>query len=349
MTRVVSWGADVVTKRLFAVVAVMALAGCALDKQTTPPLAGPSELGLSLAISATPDIITQDGHSQAMIEVIARDASSQPLGGVALRAETFVNGTPADFGTLSSKSISTGGDGRATLTYRAPAAPAPSQASDIIVTLALTPVGTNYAGAVARYVEIRLARPGVIMPPNGLPKADFFFSPTAPRAGDDVYFDGSGSSDSDGEIVSYSWTFGDGDTEVSSSPTARHSYDLAGTYTVVLTVTDDRGLTASSSAEEIAVGTSADPEASFVSSPAAPKVNSLVSFNASASKGAEGRSITEYQWDFGDGTPVVSTASPVVTHMFGTAATYTVTLRVTDSMGKFAAVSEEVEVAPLTP
>jgi chitodextrinase len=328
---------------------VLALAGCAIDKQTTPPLAGPSELGLSLAISATPDIITQDGHSQAMIEIVARDASSQPVGGLALRAETLVNGVAADLGVLSSKSISTGSDGRATLTYRAPAAPSSSQSSDIIVTLALTPVGANYAGSVARFVDIRLARPGVIMPSNGLPKPIFFYSPSEPRTDDDVYFDGSASFDTDGEIVSYSWTFGDGRSTVSSSPTTRHSYGLAGTYNVVLTVTDDRGLSASTSPTEVTVATSSDPTASFVSSPAAPKINGLVSFNASASKGVEGRSVVEYQWDFGDGTPLVTSASPVVTHVFTTAASYTVTLRITDDTGRFASVSNELEVAPLTP
>ena len=335
-----------VTNRFLALAAVLALAGCALDKQTTPPLAGPSELGLSLAITATPDIITQDGHSQAMVEIIARDASSQPLAGVGLRAETFVNGVQADLGVLSSKSISTGSDGRATLTYRAPPAPSASQSSDIIVTLALTPVGTNYAGAVTRFVDIRLARPGVILPSNGLPKPIFFFSPRAPRTDDDVYFDGSASFDSDGTIVSYRWSFGDGRSSVSSGPTVRHSYDLAGIYNVVLTVTDDRGLSASSSPTEVTVTTSTDPTASFVSSPAAPKVNTLVSFNASASKGIEGRSVTQYEWDFGDGSPLQMTSSPLVTHVYGAVGAYTVTLRIQDDTGRFAVASNELTIAP---
>jgi hypothetical protein len=346
MTRVVSWGADVVTKRLFALAAVLALTGCALDKQTTPPLTGPSELGLSLANSATPDIITQDGQSQAMIEVIARDASSQPVGGLALRAETYVNGIPTDLGVLSSKSISTGGDGRATLTYRAPAAPSPSQSSDIIVTLALTPVGTNYSGAVPRFVEIRLARPGIILPSNGMPKPLFYFSPSSPRTDDDVFFDGSASFDTDGHIVSYAWTFGDGRSTVSSDPTTRHRYGLAGAYSVVLTVTDDRGLSASTSPTEVTVATSADPTASFVTSPAAPKVNAPVSFNASASKGIEGRSVEEYHWDFGDGTPLQVTGSPLITHVFGAVGSYTVTLRILDDTGRFAVVSSALTIAP---
>ena len=50
-------------------------------------------------------------------------------------------------------------------------------------------------------------------------------------------FDGSGSTDSDGTIVAYSWTFGDGTT--GSGASVSHAYTQPGTYNVTLTVTDD--------------------------------------------------------------------------------------------------------------
>jgi PKD repeat protein len=56
-----------------------------------------------------------------------------------------------------------------------------------------------------------------------------------------VTFNGSGSSDAGGSIVSYAWNFGDGSTGTGVGPT--HTYTAAGSFTVTLTVTDNGGLT----------------------------------------------------------------------------------------------------------
>lgn len=53
-------------------------------------------------------------------------------------------------------------------------------------------------------------------------------------------FDGTGSSDPDGTIASYSWDFDDGTAPV-TTPSGNHTYTAAGTYTVALTVTDNDG------------------------------------------------------------------------------------------------------------
>ncbi len=60
-----------------------------------------------------------------------------------------------------------------------------------------------------------------------------------------VAVDGSASKDPDGTIASYAWAFGDGGT--ASGVTASHEYAAPGVYTVVLTVTDNRGGSATSS------------------------------------------------------------------------------------------------------
>ncbi|MBG6180771.1 PKD repeat protein [Arthrobacter sp. CAN_A1] len=56
-----------------------------------------------------------------------------------------------------------------------------------------------------------------------------------------VSVDGSGSSDSDGTVAGYAWTFGDGGT--ATGVNASHTFGAAGTYPVRLTVTDDDGAT----------------------------------------------------------------------------------------------------------
>jgi PKD repeat protein len=55
----------------------------------------------------------------------------------------------------------------------------------------------------------------------------------------DCTYSSAGSTDPDGTIASYAWTFGDGGTGTGTSPT--HHYATAGTYSVTLTVTDDDG------------------------------------------------------------------------------------------------------------
>ena len=66
--------------------------------------------------------------------------------------------------------------------------------------------------------------------------------PGGPYSGlDTVRFDGSGSSDPDGNLpLAYRWSFGDGQTDTGATPL--HVYGTAGSYTVTLTVTDASGL-----------------------------------------------------------------------------------------------------------
>jgi len=61
------------------------------------------------------------------------------------------------------------------------------------------------------------------------------------KPGQSIQFDGSGSNDPDGNIVSYEWNFGDGHTGSGMKP--NHVYQNKGTYTVTLTVEDDDGAT----------------------------------------------------------------------------------------------------------
>ena len=74
---------------------------------------------------------------------------------------------------------------------------------------------------------------------NRLPVAALVGSNATAYAGDPAMFDGSRSTDSDGRIVQYAWDFGDGSKDNGSL--VSHMFTLPGTYTVILTVTDDSG------------------------------------------------------------------------------------------------------------
>jgi PKD repeat protein len=64
--------------------------------------------------------------------------------------------------------------------------------------------------------------------------------PTITCVGADVVFDGTGSYDPDGTIVSYEWDFGDGSPTVSGA-VVTHAYEVAGAFVATLCVTDDEG------------------------------------------------------------------------------------------------------------
>ncbi len=74
---------------------------------------------------------------------------------------------------------------------------------------------------------------------NSQPVASFTCTPSCGKSPLVVSFDASASSDSDGSIVSYVWSFGDGGSW--SGITATHTYNNIGAYNVQLTVTDDSG------------------------------------------------------------------------------------------------------------
>jgi PKD repeat protein len=74
---------------------------------------------------------------------------------------------------------------------------------------------------------------------NQPPTAVFFATPNSGDAPLLVAVDASGSSDSDGNITSYAWDFGNGGS--GSGVTASNTYNNPGNYTITLTVTDDAG------------------------------------------------------------------------------------------------------------
>ena len=152
-------------------------------------------------------------------------------------------------------------------------------------------------------------------PPNAAPVAAF----TEDCNGLSCSFS-DGSTD-DGTIVSWSWDFGDGQTSNAQNPS--NDYAADGTYTVILTVTDDEGLTDS---ESHAVSVSIPPPNQPPTANFTYSCSGLTCNFTDASTDPDGP-IVSWSWNFGDGA--TSTAQNP-SRTYATAGTFTVSLQVSD-------------------
>jgi len=143
------------------------------------------------------------------------------------------------------------------------------------------------------------------------------------------------STDPDGTITGWSWSFGDGATSSAQSPS--HAFTADGTYTVTLVVTDSQGLTSTSSQSVTVAGL--PPSASFTT-----WCDGLFCWFTDTSTDPDS-TITSRSWAFGDG---YGATLPDPAHGFAAAGTYVVTLKVTDSQGKSNTLSVPVTVISLT-
>ena len=132
------------------------------------------------------------------------------------------------------------------------------------------------------------------------------------------------SSDVDGSIASWSWSFGDGSTSSVQHPV--HTYASAGTYNVNLTVTDDQGASGSTG-QAVTVDSGATNTPPVAGFSFACNALSCV-FDGRSSSDDVG--IVSYAWNFGDGSGS-TLAAP--SHTYAVQGTYTVTLSVTDAEG----------------
>jgi PKD repeat protein len=143
------------------------------------------------------------------------------------------------------------------------------------------------------------------------------------------------SSDTDGEIRSRAWNFGDGGASSDAAPT--HTFAVPGGHTVTLTVADSDGASATHSRE---VRVNQPPRASFDFTCAG-----LTCAFRDGSLDAGGR-VVAHRWTFGDGATSVA---PDPSHTFLAAGTYPVGLTVTDDGGRTHTTTRSVVVAAPVP
>ncbi|MGI9319299.1 MAG: PKD domain-containing protein, partial [bacterium] len=162
---------------------------------------------------------------------------------------------------------------------------------------------------------------------NTAPVASFTATPAIGDAPLTVNVDASGSSDGDGTITNYDWNFGDGNT--GSGVTTSHQYTATGSYTLILTVTDDDGETDQTTTSITVALPNQVPLASFTANPIDGDAPLIINVDAAGSSDVDG-TITNYVWDFGDGSADTGIAA---SSQYSTAGDYTVTLTVTDDDG----------------
>jgi PKD repeat protein len=120
--------------------------------------------------------------------------------------------------------------------------------------------------------------------------------------GEVVSFDATGSSDSDGELTSFSWDFGNGAR--ARTAVAETLYWEKGVYTVSLEVRDNSGLSNGTASDSVQIEIIDPPNLPPRPDPGPPRTvhrGEPAWFDASDSEDPDGNLIS-YEWDFGDGT-----------------------------------------------
>lgn len=148
-------------------------------------------------------------------------------------------------------------------------------------------------------------------------------------AGATTTLDASGSRDTDGSIVSYEWDFGDG--TMGSGKTVTHTYPEVGTYTAILSITDNSGAKAT---DTVTIQVTLENNPPIISNLSADEyeVDSGASVTIrSVVSDPEGDSIT-YNWTCDDGT-IRGTGSIVTWIAPIREGSYSISLEVNDGRG----------------
>jgi len=216
-----------------------------------------------------------------------------------------------------------------------------AEARTFVVRLTVTD-DDGATGSTSRLVRVEAVQ-AVDVPDNDEPTVRIIAAPTIGPSPLEVTFDARGSWDPDGSIVSYGWDFGDGTSGQGSLITHEFAVGVTSDFFVNLAVTDDAGGTALGSVVitvTVDQPTAAGPRAGFTQTDPDEVEEGVfqVEFDPADSVHAPGHPIIAYVWDFGDGEPPGTEATPVIVlHDFlpGEAPyrTYVVRLTVIDDRG----------------
>jgi PKD repeat protein len=238
---------------------------------------------------------------------LAVSATASPTGGAAPLAVSFTGTSSGGLGPINY--VWTFGDGTPSSTAQNPGHTY-TTAGTYTVTLNATDANRVSASAAPLTVT-------VVAPLSGS-------SASGPRAGDAPFTASfSGTAVGGTPPYTYAWTFGDGAGSSAQNPS--HTYTIAGTYTVNLTVTDAGNQTASAGALTITVS----PALTLNDSASASRGDSPLAVNFTSTPGG-GLPPYTYTWTFGDGG---SSTSQSPAHTYTTAGRFSADLTVADANG----------------
>ena len=189
--------------------------------------------------------------------------------------------------------------------------------------------------------------PAVLAASNIAPTINSFtVTPISEEVGKPITFIAT-ARDSDGQIASYYWDFGDGQTKTTSTGTTTHVYTKANNYLTQVVAYDDKGSSASDTEWVMIKQIGIAPYVSLQASANSGSAPLVVTFTAVAVD-TDG-SIAEYEWDFdGDGVidKIVQSTSQtnVQVHTYATKGDRLATVIVKDNTNKAASDTEWIRV-----
>ncbi|MFB6285517.1 MAG: PKD domain-containing protein [Candidatus Bipolaricaulia bacterium] len=186
----------------------------------------------SQSLSATVSVAVGQGQNGGQPTAQFNFSPQQPESGTEVTFDASASSTPQ--GEIASYQWDFG-DGTTTEESQPTVTHTYQQAGDYTVALTVTDSQGNTASAQQSIT---------VLQGNERPQATFSVDVEQPQAGQAITFDGTGSSDPDGQIQNYRWTLGDGTVmEGANQATITHTYQEPGTYQVTLVVTDNEGAT----------------------------------------------------------------------------------------------------------
>ena len=224
------------------------------------------------------------------------------------------------------------------------------------VHLRFGPAGSGQALYYTTYASGGQIRRILHTPTNNPPTAAIQATPTSGPAPLAVNFNGGGSTDPEGGVLTYEWTFGDGSPVVTTaSPTTSHTY-AAGSYTASLVVIDPPGSRSAPATTGITSGTNTAPSAS-IAGPSSFRVGETITVSGSATDAEQSsfppsafawevlrhHNTHTHPWASGTGTSF-SFAAPAPEDLLATTDSYVeVRLVVTDSGGLTGTATKDIQ------